>query len=392
MIARKTLCLLVCMWAGHVLFSQQPTLSPQAEISVVTCGAGSDLYATFGHSAFRVRDPASGIDWVYNYGTFDFNTPNFYLKFARGKLRYALSREPFANFLYTYQLENRWVREQLLALDNAQKNAVFRFLEENNRPENRYYAYDFLFENCATKIPEVLRAVLGPDLEFRPDHLTGSNSFRDLIQRNLHRNSWSSFGIDLALGGVIDRDAEPEEYMFLPEFVRLQMDNSLLSGQPLVKRERLILDLNHPQVQPYFTAAPLFWMLLLLAFTATITWIDLRNGSRSRWLDFFLLLLTGLCGVVITFLWFLTDHSATVWNANILWAFPLSVLAAWKWMLPRVPDTPWRRYILLLLLLLAICPLVWLTGLQAFSPILIPVWIALAIRYAYLNRLLKNGA
>ena len=116
------------------LQSQVPDLSPRAEFSLLTCGPGTDLYATFGHSAFRLRDPERGIDWVYNYGTFDFHTPNFYMKFARGKLPYALSRQSFDNFLYTYQLEHRWVHEQLLDLTPAESRPLLTFLERNNQP------------------------------------------------------------------------------------------------------------------------------------------------------------------------------------------------------------------------------------------------------------------
>ncbi|WP_088341844.1 lipoprotein N-acyltransferase Lnb domain-containing protein [Robiginitalea sediminis] len=386
----RILLLLLLSLVSRAAYGQQ--LSPQAQFSVVTCGPGTDLYAGFGHSAFRLRDPALGIDWVYNYGTFDFNTPNFYVKFARGKLPYALSKSDFADFLYTYQLERRWVKEQLLDLDAGQNASLLAFLEENNRPENRYYAYDFLFENCATKIPDVLKEVLGPGLEFRPDHLAGNRTYRDLIQLNLERNSWSSFGIDLALGAKIDREAPTEGYMFLPHYVREQMDNTTLSGQPLVLRERTILDLPNPENPLYFTATPLFWLLLLLGFTLAITTIDFRNDTRSRWMDFTLFLLSGGSGVVLFFLWFFTDHSTTVWNANLLWAFPPNLVWAFLLLRKKRPGAQTRKYLYLLLGLLGLCFPLWIAGVQAFSPLLVVAWAALGIRYAYLVRYLKAAS
>ncbi len=377
------------LWPLQVVRTQAAELSPQARISVITCGPGTDLYATFGHSAFRVWDPAREMDWVYNYGTFDFNTPNFYLKFARGKLLYALSRQEFPNFLYTYQLENRWVREQLLQLDPAQRQELFAFLERNNQPENRYYQYDFLFENCATKIPEVLQQVLGNRLTFESGHLKEAHTFRDLIQQNLDRNTWSSLGIDLALGAVIDRKARPEEYMFLPQYVRLQMDHSNLENGPLISRERVILDLPETKPPTYFTATPLFWFLLLLGFTVALTAIDFSYGWRSRWLDAFLFMGTGLAGLFMLFLWFLTDHSATAWNANLLWALPTNAgLALYAFRKPR-PETL-RRYLYIALALLGACPLLWLFSIQGFSPAVVVLWAALALRYAYLLRYLKQ--
>lgn len=379
-----------CMlWPAIAMQAQQAALSPQARISVLTCGPGTELYSTFGHSAFRIWDPAQDIDWVYNYGTFDFNTPNFYLKFARGKLLYALSRQEFPNFLYTYQLENRWVREQLLELNPAQRQELFAFLERNNRPENRYYHYDFLFENCATKIPEVLEQVLGNGLAFDAKHLKEPHSFRDLIQQNLDRNTWSSLGIDLALGAVIDRRARPEEYMFLPRYVRLQMEDSRLGNGQLISRERVILDLPETKPPTYFTATPLFWLLLLLGFTVALTAIDFGYRWRSRWLDAFLFMGTGLLGLFMLFLWFLTDHSATAWNANLLWALPTNAgLAFYAFRKPR--PLVLKRYLYTALALLGACPLLWLFGVQRFSPVLVVLWAALALRYAYLLRYLNT--
>lgn len=369
--------------------SQVPELSPGARLSVITCGPGTDLYATFGHSAFRLRDPGLGIDWVYNYGTFDFNTPNFYVKFARGKLPYALSKQQFDNFLYTYQLEHRWVREQLLDLSPAELRSLVAFLEKNHLPQNRFYKYDFLFENCATKIPEVLKKVLGEGLVYTYDHLQEPFTFRELIQKNLRSNSWSSFGIDLALGAVIDREAEGPEFAFLPEFVESQVGHATLGGAPLVSRQRVILDLDPPVPLFYFTATPLFWALMLMGITLAITWIDFRNGARSKVLDFSLFFLTGVSGLVIAFLWFLTDHDATVWNANLLWAMPLNLIPAF-WLVFSFPKTGWlRSYLAVLLFLIGGALLLWISGVQVFSPILIPVLTALTIRYSYLISCLK---
>ena len=375
---------IILLLGGLLANAQAPELSPSARFSVLTCGPGTDLYAKFGHSAFRLQDPITGIDWVYNYGTFDFNTPNFYVKFARGKLPYALSKQRFDNFLYTYQLERRWVREQVLELSPEETRGLLDFLEVNHLPENRLYRYDFLFENCATKVPEVLKRVLGDGLEYSYDHLAEPLTFRELIHRNLQWNSWSSFGIDLALGAVIDREAKGGQYAFLPEYVRYQIEHASLGDQLLTPRERTILDLPSPRSSNYFTATPLFWMLILLGMTIAITWIDFRNGTRSRVLDFGLFFLTGSSGLIIAFLWFLTDHNATVWNANLLWAFPLNLILGILLFFPVLSARQLRIYLMVLLALLALAILIWLVGIQVFSLVLLPVWAALLLRYTYL--------
>jgi hypothetical protein len=361
-------------------------LSSEARISVLTCGPGSDIYSTLGHSAFRVQDPVNSLDVVYNYGTFDFDTPNFYMKFARGRMRYSLSRQRFEDFLYTYQLEKRWVKEQLLQLSGPERNSLFRFLETNYEPANREYNYDFLFDNCSTKIPAVLVQVLGERLEFDEAHLDTFYTFRELIHQYLDVNSWSSLGIDLALGAVIDRKATTYEHMFLPDYVYSQLNHSRLGNKPLVQRERIILRAENQGNGDYFTLTPAFWLLLALLFTVTITAIDIRNATRCKALDFILFFITGITGVLILFLWFLTDHSATAWNFNIFWAFPLNLIMAF--FLVRIkaePDSP-PYYLLFLLALLAICLLIWLAGIQVFAPVLLLLWCCLTIRYFFLYR------
>ncbi len=371
-------------------YNQSPVLSETAQISVLTCGGGEELYTAFGHSAFRVQDSMQGIDVVYNYGTFNFQAPNFYTNFARGRLIYTLSRQRFENFLYEYEYDKRWVKEQILDLDQQQKNAMIQFLENNYRPENRDYRYDFLYDNCSTKMPDVLSQILGSQLEFREDHLQTRFTFRELIRQNLNTNSWASFGIDLALGSDIDKEATAYQHMFLPAYVMYQLDNTLLESNPLVKRTRTVLDNQNLERSSLFTLSPVFWLLLLLAFTLTITYIDFRNKTRSRWLDFFIFVFSGLAGCLIFFLWFLTDHNATVNNLNLLWLFPLNIVVAFHLVRRSDPPAFIRTYLIALCILLVFLGLIWILEVQIFSPlILIPV-IALVVRYVWLILYLKT--
>ncbi len=369
--------------------AQELRLSPAAQISVLTCGPGEELYSTFGHSAIRVQDPTLGIDQVYNYGTFDFNTPNFYLKFTRGKLLYALSTQSFPRFLYSYQLENRWVKEQLLDLSIAQKQELFRFLRTNNLPENRFYKYDFFFDNCSSRIRDGFNDIFKEDLQFNEDHLKEQYTFRELIHQNLITNSWSSFGIDLALGAVIDRKATQSEHMFLPFYVLQQLENSTLSGKPLVMRERTILESQKISSGVYFLASPLFWFLLFLLFVLTITFIDFKNGLRNRFLDLFLFSITGIAGFIILLLWFATDHSATASNFNVLWLFPTNLVVAYFMMRKKQAPAWMDKYLLFCLIGLGITLIFWIFRIQVFSPLIIPLLVLLGVRYTFLYRWYK---
>ena len=364
--------------------AQVRELSPESQISVLTCGSGSDLYTTFGHSAFRIQDPAQGIDWVYNYGTFNFDPPMFYVEFAMGKLFYSLSKQNMPNFLYAYEMENRWVKEQLLQLSPAERNKLFQFLENNYRPENRDYKYDFFFNNCATKIGDVLQEALGENLHFNEGHLEKNYTFRQLIHQNLITNSWSSFGIDLALGAVIDRTATVKEHMFLPIYVMEQLGNTTLSEHDVVIRERSILTSVKKENKGYFLASPLFWILAMLLFVLTITYIDYKNNTRSRILDSVLFFVTGLAGVLLIFLWFFTDHTATANNFNILWVFPLNLIIGFIIIKKKNVPSWLPKYLLILLGLLGATIVLAIFSVQVFSPLAIPLWIMLGARYLFL--------
>ena len=214
--------LLLLVLGSPMLFSQVPKLSSKAEISVLTCSSGDELFSSFGHTAFRVQDAKLGVDVVYNYGTFDFDKPNFYLNFAKGKLVYSLSRRSFEAFLYQYELERRWVKEQILDLNQDQVNQLFQFFENNYKPENRDYLYDPLYNNCSTITGDILENQFQGSIEFSDSHLEQQYTFRQLVHQHIKTNQWGTFGIDLAFGGVTDRMASVRQHMFLPYYAMEQ--------------------------------------------------------------------------------------------------------------------------------------------------------------------------
>jgi hypothetical protein len=219
------------------IIAQEITLSETAELSILTMGPGDDLNDSFGHSAFRVKDTIQNIDVVYNYGVYDFNTPNFYLKFAQGKLLYNLDRNNFTPFYNYYSKQNRWIKEQVLNLNPSEKQNLFNFLQNNLKPENRTYKYDFFFDNCATKIRDVMAIVLKDKISYQDGFQSNFYTFRELIQKNVDWNTWGSFGMDIAIGAVVDRKATYWEYQFLPEYVFKATDKAKLNRGQVTRRK-----------------------------------------------------------------------------------------------------------------------------------------------------------
>ncbi len=372
--------------------SQNIQLSPHAEISVITCGPGyNELYATFGHSAFRVHDIPNKIDKVYNYGTFNFDTDNFYLKFTQGKLLYDLRAYNFGAFLQGYHRENRWVKGQVLDLTNNDIQKIYDFLENNAKPENRSYKYDFFFDNCSTKLYDVLETVLGKKIEFDNNFDKHDYTHRDLIYQYTTYLPWSSFGIDLALGSVIDRKATAKEYMFLPDYVFSAFEKISINengkAKPIVKRtEEILLDQDEQiQNNSIFKPFLIFSFLALIVILLTIK--DYKNNKRNKVLDTVIFGITGITGVIVLLLWFATDHSATANNFNILWAFAPNLIFAFIINKDRLIS---YYYIFTLLALLDILVLLWIFQFQVFAIGLIPILIGLYTRYIYLWIFFKN--
>ncbi len=363
--------------------AQNPVITPNSEISIITIGPGNSLNDSFGHSAYRIK--TNHVDIVYNYGIYDFETPNFYTKFAQGKLNYLLGASYYKDFIRSYIQQNRTIKEQVLNLSQTQKQKLYSFLINNAKPENKAYLYDFFYDNCATRIRDVAETVLNDNITYKTPESYKKETFRELIRNNLEWNSWGSFGIDLALGSVIDKENRPYEYMFLPEYVYEFFENATFtdSNEKLVKQTKTVYSKTGINKSSIFFISPFFIFSILSVIIITITLLDYKKQVRSRFLDGFLFIVTGLIGVLIVLLWFGTDHTATAQNYNMLWAFPLNVLVLIQ-VFKKRPKKWFISYLKFLVILLCLMTLHWTIGVQRFAPVLIPILIAFLLRYIYL--------
>jgi hypothetical protein len=300
-------------------------LSPASEISLLTCGSGEELYSAFGHSAFRVKDSIAGFDLVFNYGTFDFNAPGFYTNFVKGKLNYFLSVCDFDDFMREYEHDERRVEEQTFNLTAEQKQTLFDFLINNSRKENKYYRYDFLFDNCSSRICSALEASFGDKLEYGLYYPKERTTFRKLLYECLEDMPWSKLGIDLLLGARLDKVPESIQYSFLPDYLALILGGGKIEGKPLITRSKTLNPplVKHPRrLYPYLPLI-LFSIFALIAMICSI-WM------RMRIFDFVYFLLIGLFACFLVFMWIGTDHHVTKYNLNLLWALPTHALFAFS--------------------------------------------------------------
>lgn len=358
-----------------------PTLDSNATVSVITCGPGSDFYTTFGHTAIRICDTAMGIDIVYNYGSFDFNTDHFYLKFAQGRLNYYLSRDSYSNFIFDYAYEGRAVSEQVLKMTPQEKQNLFVLLETNYLPEYRYYLYDMFRDNCATRIRDVINSALGHRTLFEEYTPKDAKSFRQLLYGYTQNSlQWWQLGIDIVIGSRCDRPCSSFGYTFAPQELMLQLDTTRVSDtqEPLAMPAKTVLtDCQAPQkanVSPILT----FWVLLVIVVALTI--ISWKKLWTLRWLDILLFCLDIIVAIVIIFLWFFSNHYCTKWNWNILWASPLYLYFAVR----GKKSAKWMVYAQLACF--AALGIVALCGVQQFNAAILPIALMLFVRTINLLR------
>ena len=373
-------------------FSQKLVLSDQSEISIITAGPGDVLYEAFGHSAIRVKDATLNLDIIFNYGLFDFNQPNFYVNFVKGRLLYRLGKQSFRRFITSYDYQQRWVKNQVLNLSLVDRVKIFEYLNENSLPENAEYLYDPYFNNCATKLRDIAKEILGNKIQFPSSFSDKNFTLRQLMNQELPWNTWGSFGINLALGNTLDKEIIADNYMYLPDYVHKAFQNATITKNkittPLVLEESQLLRYPEKQIKIQWYN-PFFVFSLLLLLTIVVTYRDQKRNIRSKWLDFTLFFVTGVLGIIICFLWFFTDHYTAPNNFNLLWAFVLNFFVAFTLLKNSIPS--WiSNYLLFYLILLFGVIVTSFIGLQQFSNAVFPIIAMLFLRTFYIYRLLTS--
>lgn len=348
-------------------------LSENAEIYLITCSPGTDLYSAFGHSAIWIVDKNSKIDFVYNYGVFDFNTQNFYTKFVLGQLMYKVSRSSFKHFIRTYFYEKRSVYKQKMLISSDEKQKLFNILETNYLPENRYYLYDFLYNNCSTKIIDKIEESSDNPDKFVHLYKESNISYRQNLDNYLIQSPWVDFGIDLALGLPADKLMTIREGMFLPDNIMQNINNNKVAITGPIE---LVYKGNDAETAfRIVTPFNVILFLSILFLNVTFVW---RKRKIAHIVDGTLFGITGFFGLFLLFLWFGTDHQSMESNLNLLWAMPLNLIYFFRKNIREkiILKIYWMGYTIIMILIL----MSWSVFPQQFHISLFPLLILLGVR------------
>ena len=366
-------------------FSPAQTDRCGIRISLLTCTPGQELYSTFGHSAFRVVDSVNNTDLVFNYGTFDFYDPGFTKKFVKGKLLYFVSIDSLSSFLAEYDFFKRGITEQVINIKCHEKQKMVAALVENAKEENKYYRYDFNYDNCTTRLRDVLEKIAGKQLETKNILPKSGTTFRNLIHVYLDRGGqqWSKLGIDMLLGNPMDKKVTNREAMFLPDYLLMAFDSSKLNGQPVVNEKKIVLAYfdaykTKSGITPFIVFGVLFLLIAVVSFITRNTW-----NLFFKIFDFFFFLTVGLIGILILFMWFGTDHAMCKNNFNLLWALPTHLPTAFMLFSKKQWVNSYFRFLFFYTIALL---LAWFFLPQQFNTALLPVVGIILIRSFFLSK------
>ena len=353
------------------------------KMSILSIGEGPSLVDAFGHTAIRVKDEELKNDVVFNFGVYDFNSPNFYSNFVKGRPEYKLGVQNYYNLTQNYVRQKRYIVEHQLNLDqNSIKIIIDLLVEKLNDP---YYIYDYFRDNCTTRAADIV--IDKTNNKFKDEKLESEDivSYRELIHGKINENSWAALGIDLCLGAIIDKKIKTRETFFLPENLMNYLD--LYEGD-IIKRNIIYRPESAISYRENIPS-PLLINLILSLIIVAITIFNFKRNKWNKSLDTLIFLISGSIGVLIIYLWFFSNHFAGAQNFNFLWAFPFNFALIFAIYKSKIPN--WSiGFIKLLIIMIILLFLHWATGVQKYNLTLLPIFVALLIRYSFLVHQIKK--
>ena len=301
---KQQIVLLICCFSFIAVVAQPETLSEKAEISVLTCGTANEMHTLFGHTALRIKDVDQNLDVVYNWGMFDFRTPNFLAKFVKGNLLYYLDVDSFDDFLYNYKVDNREVVEQVLNLSAAEKSKIWTEINRQLKGTDRYYTYGFIRNNCTTKVVDVINKSIEKPLS--ADFPSNNHSYRYILNEGLDNHYFEKLGINLLFGYSTNKQAD---LMFLP----VKLKNGISFDKNIQKSEKSINKVDDANTKNSLNSIYTLWIIVAITLIGNF-------NKKCRLTYFFVTAIFSLFLVAVSVY---SNHSELQFNSLILFFNPL---------------------------------------------------------------------
>ncbi|TRX20809.1 lipoprotein N-acyltransferase Lnb domain-containing protein [Flavobacterium franklandianum] len=328
-------------------FGQAIILSKDARTSVITCDTGNESYSLFGHTAIRITDSENNLDVVYNYGAFDFRTPNFVAKFAKGDLQYFAVANTFSDFMSQYTYEQRSVFEQELILPLAYKQKLFDNLTAVLASRESYYTYKFIDKNCTSMVVDILNRTLGAQIITKK--LDTDKTYRSILFPYFDNFFYEKLGTSIIFGTKVDQYSN---HIFLPFELHKSLEQTQFNNNLLCKKSKILLEFKKQ--------APSSWWNNIYTYLVFLGLILVLN---KKYIDIFYLLVMGLLGIFFATVGFYSYHQELANNYNVLLFNPT---------------------LLVLLYFLLVKNKKWIIYVAVFNMVLIGVYLIVMINKAHL--------
>lgn len=355
-------------------------LTDSAQVSLLTVTpSDEEAYTLFGHTAIRIQDRSLNLDMVFNYGLFNYDSPNFIYRFVKGETDYQVGAIPYEYFIIEYRMRGVGLIEQSLNLTTSDKQNIWKALTNNIKPENKIYRYNFLFDNCSTRVHDIIENNITDKIIYKSTDK--QQTYRDLIHECTFLNPWTQFGIDIIIGSGADHVITDYQKDFLPRylsdaFTYAQLRGKNGSNRNLVSSADFILKPSTPIArilyehhnQPSFTSSyklpeftqPMLAGIALLLICIIFQYISCKcNNSVGSLFNAFLFFISGLAGCIICFLWFVSEHPCVNDNWNLIWLNPLQLIVSFLFFVKPLQKYIYYyhfiNFVVLLLFLLAWC-------------------------------------
>ena len=325
---------------GAILLAVTPMEAQQdslrldsVEISLLTCQPHDEVYSLYGHTAIRYHDMRKGgLDIAFNYGVFDFRKPFFTLRFVFGITDYELGAYPYRLFQQEYRRLGSMVTEQVLNLTDEEKMALQQALAVNMQDQNRVYRYNYFYNNCTTKARDIIeQCILGNvSYQSREDY---TPTYREMVHEMTKEHPWATFGNDLLLGIFADKKTDRRQQEFLPYNLMYDFDHAEIYAngdyRPLVKERRISVPAGIQVKKQGFPLRPLTCAIIFTVISIAMFVLQLRGKRIFLWWDTFLMITTGIFGIIL-FLMLFSQHPTVNVNLQIILLNPLPWFFLWK--------------------------------------------------------------
>jgi hypothetical protein len=356
-------------------------------IDVLTFGVGDRIFEKFGHAALCLRYHDPQLPTVcFNYGVTDFGAgASMVWDFLRSQQKFWVEPTSFRSMFSFYQREDRDVWLQTLPVTAAQAREIEAKLWFDTQEANRYYNYDHFFDNCTTRLRDMIDHATGGALHASND-APYPLTFREIGRRGLAGMPILLVLTDLLIGRQADDHPTVWQAMFHPDMFRQQIEARLgVAPRLLYKRRGPAFPTDGP-------SGRLEVLALALAFTLPLVlaqWQRRFETAALAWTTLWLVVL----GAIVWGPAIVSSIVGVRYNEAVFVAMPLDIA------LPFLPAGLRRRYALARIGLVVLSSFLvaigvfhqplWIVSLAVFLPM---ITIALDLPNGLLARLGRERA